>query len=252
MIYTFLPLAVAISTFTTYIALGHNLDVATALTSLALFEILRFPLFMLPMIISNLVESKVSVDRIQSFLLESEKKAVAELPLTETGVKFDNATLVYDSIRKRLQKPTSMISTPLVPVPTQVQQATPQNGEPQSLLTHMKRHLSIMSTFAGQALRILFSKKKAKGCDDTMTDIEFELLVRRAQVEAMGKRIAEIEGAEETKADPQREEDEEEEAKTGERILTLFRVSLEARGGSLFCIVGKVGSGKVFCSANVF
>jgi len=32
----------------TYIALGNTLNVATALTALALFEILRFPLFMLP------------------------------------------------------------------------------------------------------------------------------------------------------------------------------------------------------------
>ena len=112
-IYTALPLAVAICTFTTYVALGHNLDVATALTSLALFEILRFPLFMLPMIITNLVEAKVSVDRIQSFLLESEKIKVPESPLLDIGIKFRNATLVYDSIRKRLTVPTSVISNPI-------------------------------------------------------------------------------------------------------------------------------------------
>lgn len=42
------PLAVALATFATYVLSGHQLDVASALTSLALFDILRFPLFMLP------------------------------------------------------------------------------------------------------------------------------------------------------------------------------------------------------------
>lgn len=49
-LYTAIPLIVAIVTFLTYISLGNQLDVATALTSLALFDLLRFPLFMLPMV----------------------------------------------------------------------------------------------------------------------------------------------------------------------------------------------------------
>lgn len=48
MLWSGTPLAVALATFTAYVMLGNNLDVATALTSLALFEIIRFPLFMLP------------------------------------------------------------------------------------------------------------------------------------------------------------------------------------------------------------
>jgi ABC-type multidrug transport system fused ATPase/permease subunit len=60
-----IPMVVAICTFMAYIAMGNSLDVATALTSLALFDILRFPLFMLPNVINNVVEAKVSVDRVQ-------------------------------------------------------------------------------------------------------------------------------------------------------------------------------------------
>jgi ATP-binding cassette subfamily C (CFTR/MRP) protein 1 len=48
MLWTGIPLAVALATFATYIISGHQLEVASALTSLALFDILRFPLFMLP------------------------------------------------------------------------------------------------------------------------------------------------------------------------------------------------------------
>jgi len=47
-LWVFTPLMVALATFTAYVCSGHQLDVATALTALALFDILRFPLFMLP------------------------------------------------------------------------------------------------------------------------------------------------------------------------------------------------------------
>lgn len=42
------PAMVAVATFAAYVLSGNQLHVATALTSLALFDILRFPLFMLP------------------------------------------------------------------------------------------------------------------------------------------------------------------------------------------------------------
>jgi ABC-type multidrug transport system fused ATPase/permease subunit len=48
MLFTVTPLLVALATFAAYIWSGHHLNVASALTALALFDILRFPLFMLP------------------------------------------------------------------------------------------------------------------------------------------------------------------------------------------------------------
>jgi ATP-binding cassette subfamily C (CFTR/MRP) protein 1 len=63
------PLLIALCTFGAYVAIaGEVLDVASALTALALFEILRFPLYMLPMVINMLVEAGVSLKRIQDFL----------------------------------------------------------------------------------------------------------------------------------------------------------------------------------------
>jgi len=47
-LWSFTPLGVALATFGAYVWSGHVLDVAAALTALALFAILRFPLFMLP------------------------------------------------------------------------------------------------------------------------------------------------------------------------------------------------------------
>ena len=114
-IYTAVPLLVSISTFIAYVGSGHELDVATALTSLALFEILRFPLFMLPNVLNNMVEAKVSVDRVGSFLLELEKKPVTPEPLRLKGVQFDSATLVYESVQNQMSKPESELNTKLGP-----------------------------------------------------------------------------------------------------------------------------------------
>jgi ABC-type multidrug transport system fused ATPase/permease subunit len=125
-LYTAIPLVVSILTFASYIALGNTLDVATALTSLALFDLLRFPLFMLPQVLiillllsnglitriftkvlrlsqvlNNVVEAKVSVDRVQGFLLEGEKQPVGAFPLRKTGLLMHKATLVWESAVKR-------------------------------------------------------------------------------------------------------------------------------------------------------
>ena len=59
--YSSTPLLVSLATFGAYTLIGQNhLDVAQALTALALFDILRFPLFMLPQIINRIIEASIS------------------------------------------------------------------------------------------------------------------------------------------------------------------------------------------------
>jgi ABC-type multidrug transport system fused ATPase/permease subunit len=94
---TSIPLLVSTTTFITYVALGNSLDVATALTSLALFEVLRFPLFMLPQVINNVIEARVSIDRISSFLLQPEYQPIPSYPLKKPGILLENASLVWES-----------------------------------------------------------------------------------------------------------------------------------------------------------
>lgn len=101
------PLAVAMATFTTYILLGHKLEVASALTSLALFDILRFPLFMLPQVINRIVEASVSMDRIQSFLQCEEyvapsKSAGSSKKDPDRRISMENATYCYESRKPRV------------------------------------------------------------------------------------------------------------------------------------------------------
>eukprot|EP00238_Polyblepharides_amylifera_P013256 CAMPEP_0196578562 /NCGR_PEP_ID=MMETSP1081-20130531/7432_1 /TAXON_ID=36882 /ORGANISM="Pyramimonas amylifera, Strain CCMP720" /LENGTH=1552 /DNA_ID=CAMNT_0041897827 /DNA_START=34 /DNA_END=4692 /DNA_ORIENTATION=+ len=80
--FTAVPLLVSIATFLCYVRLGNTLTAAEAFTALSLFNILRFPLAMLPNVINNLVEANVSLKRIQDFLEgeELDPKAVLHLP----------------------------------------------------------------------------------------------------------------------------------------------------------------------------
>ncbi|XP_066054315.1 multidrug resistance-associated protein 1 isoform X3 [Chamaea fasciata] len=68
------PFLVALSTFSVYVLVDktHVLDAQKAFVSLALFNILRFPLNMLPMVISNIVEASVSLKRLRVFLSHEE------------------------------------------------------------------------------------------------------------------------------------------------------------------------------------
>uniref|UniRef100_A0A8U7PAI6 Multidrug resistance-associated protein 1 n=1 Tax=Corvus moneduloides TaxID=1196302 RepID=A0A8U7PAI6_CORMO len=68
------PFLVALSTFAVYVMINKNniLDAQKAFVSLALFNILRFPLNMLPMVISSIVEASVSLKRLRVFLSHEE------------------------------------------------------------------------------------------------------------------------------------------------------------------------------------
>ncbi|KAI9913446.1 hypothetical protein PsorP6_005192 [Peronosclerospora sorghi] len=96
-IFSFVPSLVTVVSFTTYVLLGHTLDVGTALTSLALFNILRFPLFMLPQVLNNVVEASVSFDRLCSYLLAEERLKVGEGDLKEVGILVQNADFKWDA-----------------------------------------------------------------------------------------------------------------------------------------------------------
>jgi len=60
--------------FVTYTKMGNTLTASTAFTTLSLFGIIRGPFAFLPMVIQQIVNSKVSLDRIRNFLLSDEMK----------------------------------------------------------------------------------------------------------------------------------------------------------------------------------
>ncbi|XP_043085933.1 ATP-binding cassette sub-family C member 3 isoform X4 [Puntigrus tetrazona] len=74
MAWTSAPFMVALTTFAVYVTADdkHVLDAEKAFVSLSLFNILRFPLNMLPQVISSIVQASVSLKRIQDFLSHDE------------------------------------------------------------------------------------------------------------------------------------------------------------------------------------
>uniref|UniRef100_A0A3Q1G5Y0 ATP binding cassette subfamily C member 3 n=1 Tax=Acanthochromis polyacanthus TaxID=80966 RepID=A0A3Q1G5Y0_9TELE len=74
MAWTSAPFLVALTTFAVYVTVDENnvLDAEKAFVSLSLFNILRFPLNMLPQVISSMVQASVSLKRVQNFLSHDE------------------------------------------------------------------------------------------------------------------------------------------------------------------------------------
>ncbi|TPX33242.1 hypothetical protein SmJEL517_g03868 [Synchytrium microbalum] len=73
-----LPLFVSIATFYFYTVIaGHDLDAVTAFSTLALFNVLHFPLMIFPEAIVQGIQVRVSFNRIASFLKEPELERYA-------------------------------------------------------------------------------------------------------------------------------------------------------------------------------
>uniref|UniRef100_A0A8B9NHN2 Multidrug resistance-associated protein 1 n=1 Tax=Accipiter nisus TaxID=211598 RepID=A0A8B9NHN2_9AVES len=89
------PFLVALSTFAVYVTIDKNniLDAQKAFVSLALFNILRFPLNMLPMVISSIVEVRLQslTGRLRVFLSHEEldPESIIRGPITEGDRLFN-------------------------------------------------------------------------------------------------------------------------------------------------------------------
>ncbi|KAJ8457503.1 hypothetical protein ONZ45_g18288 [Pleurotus djamor] len=69
---SFIPILAAVLSFITYSLSGHNLNIAIIFSSLQLFNVIRFPLTMLPVILSFFADALVALGRISTFLLAEE------------------------------------------------------------------------------------------------------------------------------------------------------------------------------------
>ena len=98
------PFLVSLVTFATYILVDENnvLDSQKAFVSLSLFNILRFPLSMLPMMIAGLVQASVSVKRINKYMnlpeLKNRKDNEEKGEIQEdTAVSIKSASFSWDN-----------------------------------------------------------------------------------------------------------------------------------------------------------
>ncbi|KAL0556634.1 hypothetical protein IC582_005148 [Cucumis melo] len=76
-----IPVLVTVTAFGLFTAFGGDLTPSRAFTSLSLFAVLRFPLIMLPNIITQVVNAKVSINRLEELLLAEEKVLFPNPPL---------------------------------------------------------------------------------------------------------------------------------------------------------------------------
>ncbi|EEF35769.1 ABC transporter C family member 12 [Ricinus communis] len=68
-----IPVVVTLVSFGTFTLLGGDLTPARAFTSLSLFQVLRFPLNMLPNLLSQVVNANVSLQRLEELFLAEER-----------------------------------------------------------------------------------------------------------------------------------------------------------------------------------
>uniref|UniRef100_A0A8C3X7S2 Multidrug resistance-associated protein 1 n=1 Tax=Catagonus wagneri TaxID=51154 RepID=A0A8C3X7S2_9CETA len=94
------PVLVSVITFSVYVLVDSNniLDAEKAFTSITLFNILRFPLSMLPMLISSMLQASVSVERLEKYLGgdDLDTSAIRHDSNSDKAVQFSEATFTWD------------------------------------------------------------------------------------------------------------------------------------------------------------
>ncbi|GAV87979.1 ABC_tran domain-containing protein/ABC_membrane domain-containing protein [Cephalotus follicularis] len=100
-----IPVVVTVVSFGLFTLLGGDLTPAKAFTSLSLFAVLRFPLFMLPNIITQVVNANVSLKRLEE-LLSSEERVLLPNPPLDPALPAISIKNGYFSWDLKAEKPT--------------------------------------------------------------------------------------------------------------------------------------------------
>ncbi|XP_073027940.1 ABC transporter C family member 2-like [Primulina eburnea] len=100
-----IPVVVIIVSFGAFTLLGGDLTPARAFTSLSLFAVLRFPLFMLPNMITQVVNANVSLKRLEELLLAEEQILLPNPPI-EPGLPAISVKNGYFSWEKKAERAT--------------------------------------------------------------------------------------------------------------------------------------------------
>ncbi|XP_023610594.1 canalicular multispecific organic anion transporter 1 [Myotis lucifugus] len=94
------PILVSVVTFSVYVLVDSNniLDAKKAFTSITLFNILRFPLGMFPMMISSLLQASVSLERLEKYLGgdDLDTSAIRHDCHFDKVVQFSEASFTWD------------------------------------------------------------------------------------------------------------------------------------------------------------
>ncbi|KKK20522.1 hypothetical protein ARAM_001110 [Aspergillus rambellii] len=92
-----IPVFASMLAFITYALSKHDLDPAPIFSSLALFNSLRMPLNMLPMVIGQVTDAWTAINRIQEFLLaEEQQEDIRHNPSMEPAIEMDHASFTWE------------------------------------------------------------------------------------------------------------------------------------------------------------
>uniref|UniRef100_A0A6N2KZ94 ABC-type xenobiotic transporter n=1 Tax=Salix viminalis TaxID=40686 RepID=A0A6N2KZ94_SALVM len=100
-----IPVIVTLVSFGTFTLLGGDLTPAKAFTSLSLFQVLRYPLNMLPHLLSQVVNANISLQRLEELFLAEERILAPNMPLKLgiPAISIENGNFLWDP---KLEKPT--------------------------------------------------------------------------------------------------------------------------------------------------
>ncbi|PMD34604.1 ABC multidrug transporter-like protein [Hyaloscypha variabilis F] len=97
-----LPIFSSMLAFITYSLTSHSLNPAHVFSSLALFNSLRMPLNLLPLVIGQVVDAWSSVYRIQEYLMSEEQDSEGKIDLdAKNAVDMDNADFTWERTATR-------------------------------------------------------------------------------------------------------------------------------------------------------
>eukprot|EP00898_Chlorokybus_atmophyticus_P006293 jgi/Chlat1/6665/Chrsp49S06158 len=104
MFYSLSPVLVAVATFTVFTMQGNPLTAAVAFPALALFNLLRFPMSILPYQINQFIQAYVALKRVQDFVSTGELPPRVDKTNVPSGtVVVDNGTFTWDEDTPTLQ-----------------------------------------------------------------------------------------------------------------------------------------------------
>ncbi|OOQ89136.1 ABC transporter family protein [Penicillium brasilianum] len=94
-----IPVFASMLAFITYALSNHDLNPAPIFSSLALFNSLRMPLNMMPLVIGQVTDAWTALNRIQEFLLAEEQKEDIEKDETmSNAIEIENASFTWERL----------------------------------------------------------------------------------------------------------------------------------------------------------
>lgn len=233
-------------------------------------------------VLNNLIEAKVSVDRVESFLLSPERYYIPRLPLRSNGVMLSHISGIYDTLlrRKTWQLLASNSTVPSyilgasaantlhhtgnssVTNTTRSNNSTPSSSSfTGTIFTYTKLTLSTLATYTIRAFHTMTCQRfapanatsvptkatsNAPKDDDVLSEDESLVLVKELLLQEARQQIEQLEQQVGTLISATNTSDSVALPSTASstRLLTLSNISLTASPGQLICIIGCVGSGK--------